>query len=145
MTPSLTTERVLHRTAVVHISIASAPERLVAFLSDVTQWKTWAPWVRSVERASPGQWVVGTDDGPLRIRFVEANSFGVLDHEVTIDSGMTLFNSMRVLPNATGSELVVVLFQLPTVPREEFDRDVEAVRVDLRRIKDVAEAMARER
>ena len=89
--------------------------------------------------------MVGTDDGPLRIRFVEANSFGVLDHEVTIDSGMTLFNSMRVLPNATGSELVVVLFQLPTVPREEFDRDVEAVRVDLRRIKDVAEAMARER
>jgi hypothetical protein len=65
----------------------------------------------------------------------------VLDHEVTT-SVMTLFNSMRVLPNGTGSELVIVLFRMPTVPDEEFDRDIDAVRADLRRIKEAAENLA---
>jgi hypothetical protein len=52
-------------------------------------------------------------------------------------------NSMRVLANASGSELVMVLFQAPEASTEQFERDVQAVRDDLARIKTVAEALAR--
>jgi hypothetical protein len=48
---------------------------------------------------------------------------------------------MRVLANGSGSELVMVVFQSPQASAEEFERDVQAVRDDLARIKRVAEAL----
>ena len=78
----------------------------------------------------------------MQVHFVEPNSLGVLDHEVTLASGATVLNSMRVLPNDSGSELVMVLFQQPEMSTEEFERDVQAVRGDLARIKQVAETLA---
>ena len=77
----------------------------------------------------------------MTVRFVESNSLGVLDHEVTLASGQTVFNSMRVVPNAAGSELVMVIFQAPSVSVEEFERDVQAVTDDLARLKAAAEEL----
>jgi hypothetical protein len=77
----------------------------------------------------------------MKVHFVEANSFGVLDHEVTLTSGVTVLNSMRVLPNGTGSELVMLLFQAPGVSTREFERDIQAVTDDLARLKKAAEAL----
>jgi hypothetical protein len=80
----------------------------------------------------------------MAVRFVEPNSLGVLDHEVTLDSGAMVMNSMRVLPNGSGSELVMVILQAPSVSAEAFARDVQAVTDDLARLKNAAEAFATE-
>jgi len=130
------------RATVVHTSILAPRDELVAFLADLNNWKAWAPWVRSVRRFSPTNWTLDTDAGSMSIHFVEPNPLGVLDHEVTLASGVTVLNSMRVLANGSGSELVMVLFQSPEASTEEFERDVQAVRDDLARIKKVAESMA---
>jgi carbon monoxide dehydrogenase subunit G len=134
----------VHRSAVVHISILAPPKSVIAFLSDMRNWKTWAPWIHSVARSSEGEWNLETEAGPMTIRFVESNSLGVLDHEVTVASGMVVLNSMRVLPNGDGSELVMVVFQSPGVSAEQFDRDVQAVTDDLARLKPAAEAYSKE-
>lgn len=132
----------LRRAEVVHISILVTPRELIGFLVDVHNWTTWAPWIRSVSRSSAQDWTLDTDAGSMRLRFVEQNVVGVLDHEVTLATGVTVLNSMRVLPNGTGSELVMVIFQSPEASTEQFERDVQAVRDDVARIKQVAEAMA---
>ena len=80
----------------------------------------------------------------MKVHFVEQNTLGVLDHEVTLASGVRVLNSMRVLANSSGSELVMVVFQSPEASTEQFERDVQAVRDDLARIKSVAESMAKE-
>jgi hypothetical protein len=134
----------VQRTAVVHTSILAPPQDVIAFLSDLENWKRWAPWIHSVARFSGRDWKLETDAGPMKVHFVEPNSFGVLDHEVALASGVTVLNSMRVLPNGAGSELVMVLFQSPTVSTEEFDRDVQAVTDDLARLKTAAEAFTTE-
>ena len=134
----------VQRSAVVHISILAPPESVIAFLRDMKNWKMWAPWVHSVTRSSGGNWKLETEAGPMKIRFVEPNSLGVLDHEVTVASGMVVLNSMRVVPNGDGSELVMVVFQSPGVSAEEFDRDVQAVTDDLARLKPAAEAYSKE-
>ena len=130
--------------AVVHVPILAPPKAVVAFLSDMEKWKTWAPWVHSVARISEREWKLETEAGRMNIRFVEANSLGVLDHEVTLESGVTVLNSMRVLPNGAGSELVMVVFQSPGMSTEQFETDVEAVTSDLARLKPAAEAYSRE-
>jgi hypothetical protein len=134
----------VQRAEVVHTSVMAPPPDLIAFLADMHNWPTWAPWVRSVRGSSARDWTLETEAGPMNVRFVEPNSLGVLDHKVTLASGVTVFNSMRVLANGSGSELVMVVFQSPNVSSDEFERDVQAVRHDLARIKEVAEAMSRE-
>lgn len=134
----------VQRTEVVHISILAPPQEVIAFLSDMENWKTWAPWIRAVTRTSQQDWTLETEAGPMRVHFIEPNSVGVLDHHVTLASGVTVLNSMRVLPNSSGSELVMVLFQSPQASTEDFERDVQAVSDDLARLKRAAEARTKE-
>jgi len=134
----------VQRTAVVHTSILAPPQDVVAFLSDMQNWKTWAPWIQSVARSSPRDWTLETEAGLMKVRFVEPNSFGVLDHHVTLASGFPVLNAMRVLPNGAGSELVMVLFQSPATSTSEFERDVQAVTDDFARIKKAAEGLGKE-
>ena len=75
----------------------------------------------------------------MKVHFVKPNAFGVLDHEVTLESGVTVLNSMRVVPNGSGSELVMVLFHRPDMTNDEFERDLAAVTDDLARMKKTAE------
>jgi hypothetical protein len=133
----------VQRTAVVHTSILAPPQDVVAFLSDIQNWKTWASWIRSVARTSPRDWTLETETGLMKVHFVEPNALGVLDHHVTLASGVTVFNAMRVLPNGTGSELVMVLFQAPATSTSEFERDIEAVTDDFARIKKTAEGLGK--
>jgi len=63
----------------------------------------------------------------------------VLDHDVTLPTGVTVHNPMRVLPNATGSEVVVTVFQLPGVSDTKFGDDARTVAHDLQTLKAVLE------
>ena len=130
----------VHRSEVVHITIGRPPMFLEGFLRDVTEWHRWAPWVHSAEQLSAHEWLVQSDVGSMRLRFVEPNAFGVLDHEVALESGTTAFNALRVVSNGDGSELVMVILQGPQASTVEFERDVDAVRADFIRMKSAAEA-----
>ncbi len=135
----------IQRAAVVHISILAAPKSVVAFLTDMENWKTWAPWVRSVTRQSDGSWSLDTTDGAMTVQFVEPNSFGILDHCVTLASGMTVRNAMRVVPNGSGSELEMLVMRSPEMSTEQFDQDLQAVTDDFARLKTAAEAYSSRR
>ena len=139
---AVTTEMDVHRAEVVHVSILAPPQQVVDFLADVKHWKTWAPWVRAVDKASKRDWTLDTDTGKMHLRFVESNAFGVLDHTVTLASGVSIYNAMRVTPNGSGSELLMVVLQTPPASSEDFARDVQAVRDDFARIKKVVEAIS---
>jgi hypothetical protein len=77
----------VNRAEVLHVSIESPPGEVVTFLGDLTNWTTWAPWVRSVSRLASREWQLATDAGRMHVRFVEENTLGVLDHHVTLESG----------------------------------------------------------
>ena len=136
-----TTQMNVYPAEVVHVSILARPQHVVDFLADVNNWKTWAPWIRTVARSSAREWTLDTDTGTIQMRFVEANSLGVLDHTVTLASGVSIYNAMRVVPNGSGSELVMLVVQTPPASSEQFEQDVQAVRDDFARIKKVVEAM----
>jgi hypothetical protein len=61
--------------------------------------------------------------------------FGILDHDVTLPSGETFYNPMRVFPNKDGSELVFTLYQRPGMSEEDFRKDEEQIITDLQKLK----------
>jgi hypothetical protein len=87
-----------------------------------------------------GVWFVDTEGGRVRFAFASRNEFGVLDHDVTLPSGETVYNPMRVIPDSRGCEVVFTLRRLPGVTDDEFARDTGLVSGDLARLKRVLES-----
>ena len=78
--------------------------------------------------------------GRIVIDFTGRNDYGVLDHQVTLPSGDTVYNPMRVIADGAGSEVVFTLRRPPGVSDEEFERDTGLVQADLNTLKKVLEA-----
>jgi hypothetical protein len=75
----------------------------------------------------------------VRVRFVERNALGVLDHDVLPESGATVHVPMRVIPNGSGSEVVFTLFRAPNVSDQKFSEDASWVEKDLNTLKRLLE------
>lgn len=100
----------------------------------------WAPGLaRSIEQVD-GRWVADSPMGPVVVAFVARNDHGVLDHEVTLPSGETVLNPMRVLADGHGSEVVFTVRSRAGMSDEDLAHDVEAVATDLAALKRVLEA-----
>jgi Polyketide cyclase / dehydrase and lipid transport len=126
----------------VHIDRRSA--EVYEFASDPTNLLRWAAGLaRSEVRKDGNEWVANALFGKVRVRFAERNALGVMDHDVTLESGVTVHNPMRVVPNGEGCELVFTLIRRPGMSDEEFARDKAAVENDLKTLKDLMERMPR--
>jgi hypothetical protein len=125
----------------ISVSISASPEQVYEFAGNPANLPKWAPgFVLSIANRD-GQWVAETTIGEVTFNFAQRNPFGVLDHGVTLPSGESFFNPMRVVANGQGSEVLFTLFQRPSMTAAEFDRDTKAVLSDLEKLKAVIEAL----
>ena len=125
------------------VSIARPPAEVYAFVSDAVNLPQWAAaFCQSVRRAG-AEWIVETPQGPVRLRFVTWNQWGVLDHHVTLPSGEQVVNPMRVIPNGAGSEVLFTLFQRPGRTDVQFYEDAILVQRDLESLKRLLEGSTR--
>lgn len=115
----------------VSVSINRAPQDVYRFASNVENLPKWATGLGKTIRQVNGEWVADGPMGPVSVRFVQPNDLGVLDHDVTLETGATFHNPLRVVPNGTGSEVVFTLFREPSVSAEKFAEDARWVEKDL--------------
>ena len=123
----------------ISVSIDRAPEEVYAFASDPENLPKWATGLGGSIRKVGGDWVAESPMGKIKIRFAEPNKFGVLDHDVILESGMTVHNPMRVLPRGKGSEVVFTLFRQPDMTDQKFLEDARWVEKDLNILKRLLE------
>jgi hypothetical protein len=62
-----------------------------------------------------------------------------LDHDVVLESGATVHNPMRVIPNGSGSTVIFTLLRLPGVSEQKFGDDAKWVEKDLTTLKEILE------
>ena len=124
----------------VSVYIDRRPAEVYAFASDPRKLPRWASGLARSEIRKEGEdWIADSPMGRVRVRFAEPNAFGVLDHDVTLESGLTVHNPMRVLPHGEGSEFVFTLFRRPGVSEADFASDKATVENDLKALKQVLE------
>lgn len=85
------------------------------------------------------EWSTDSPMGRVTFTFAPYNDFGVLDHEVTLPSGETVYNPLRVIRDGAGCEVVFTLRQRPEMSDEDFERDADAVGKDLEALKSLVE------
>jgi hypothetical protein len=77
----------------------------------------------------------------MRVVFAPANDFGVVDHVVTplTGEGPAVDVPLRVVPNGTGSEVMLTVFRQPGMSDAQYAADTALVHADLERLKDALE------
>jgi Polyketide cyclase / dehydrase and lipid transport len=123
----------------VSVSINRPADEVYEFVSNPENLPSWAAGLSgSIENVN-GDWIAESPMGTIKIEFVVKNDFGVLDHDVTLPSGETVYNPIRVFPNDDGSEVVFTVYQRSGVSEEMFAEDANAVTKDLEALKTLLE------
>ena len=123
----------------VSVSIDRPPAEVYEFAVTGENLPNWARGLCTTIRKVDGDWVADGPLGSVKVRFVERNALGVLDHDVYLSSGLIVHNPIRVVPNGNGSEVMFTLLRQPGISQDEFARDAEAVERDLRALKALVE------
>ncbi len=130
----------MHDVQHLSVSISRRPADVYEFVSDPRNLPRWAAGLARSEVKKEGDaWVADAPFGKVRITFAEKNPFGVLDHDVRLESGVTVHNPMRVVPHGQGSEFIFTLIRQPGMSDAKFAEDKAAVEKDLRTLKDLLE------
>jgi hypothetical protein len=123
------------------VPIHRPAEQVYRYVTDPANLPAWAAGLGgSIERVGP-DWVADSPMGRVVVRFVPENEFGVADHDVTLPSGQTVRNPMRVLPDGTDDcELVFTVRRRPEQSADEYEADCAAVQRDLETLRDLLQA-----
>lgn len=129
------------RSQTITITIAAPPALVYEYASNPINLTTWVPSFCHNIRYVDNAWTVESPMGEVVFEFVGRNQYGVLDHIVTLASGVEIYNPMRVVPNGLDSEVLFTLFQHEGMSDEQFEEDAELIRSDLEMLKHTLEGM----
>lgn len=123
----------------ISVSIGRPVSAVYEFASDPENLPKWAAGLSSSIKKEQDSWVADSPMGKVKVKFADKNAHGVLDHEVTLESGETVYNPMRVQPNGDGCEVVFTIYRLEKRSEKEFQEDAQWVQKDLERLKEIVE------
>jgi hypothetical protein len=109
------------------------------YASDPTNLPMWATGLGGSVESVGGQWVAESPMGRVIIALVPRNEYGILDHEVRLPSGETVYNPMPAIVDGTGCEVVFSLRRSPEMSDQDFARDADTVTADLAKLKQILE------
>ncbi len=122
--------------------IRRTPDEVYEFAANPANLPRWAAGLANSPVTVDGDRLIAESPmGQVSVRFVPHNDLGVLDHDVTLPSGTTVTNPMRVLSHPNGAEILFTVRQIE-LSDEEFARDVDMVGQDLTRLQEVLETQS---
>ena len=130
----------MHEVEHISVYIERTPADVYEFASNPENLPLWAAGLAQSKVSRDGdEWMADAPFGSVRIGFASRNSFGVMDHDVELGSGVVVHNPMRVVPNDSGSEFIFTLLRRSGMTRDQFQEDKRAVETDLKKLKDILE------
>ncbi|WP_369267191.1 SRPBCC family protein [Streptomyces harbinensis] len=127
----------------LHLStrIERPADEVYAYAGDPAQLPAWAAGLGGSIELVDGRWVAASSPmGRVEVTFAPRNPYGVLDHEVRLPGGETVYNPLRVIPDGPDAcEVVFTVRQRAGESEADFRRDAAAVEKDLATLKRLLE------
>lgn len=125
---------------IIHLTIDRPWRDVYAFASQPENMPRWAAGLASGLSREGEDWIGdGGPIGKIRVRFAPRNDFGVIDHTVTLETGNSFENALRVVPNGDGAEIMFTLLRQAEMDDQAFETDAAAIRKDLSTLKGILE------
>lgn len=119
----------------ISVSINRSADQVYEFASNPENLPKWAAGLSGSIKNINGDWIAESPMGKVKVKFADKNKFGILDHDVTLPSGVKFYNPMRVFPNNDGSELIFTLYHRSEMSDQMFADDAKLVKKDLEKLK----------
>lgn len=119
--------------------IARPAAEVYAYAADPVNLPLWAAGLATGIEQVAGRWVSQSPMGQVVVEFAPTNEYGVLDHEVTLPSGETFYNPMRVIADSGGSEVVFTIRREAGTSLADYERDCAMIAEDLQTLKGILE------
>lgn len=103
---------------IIHQSIDRNWQDVYAYAIEPVNMPLWASGLASGLKPDGDDWIAEGVLGTARVSFVPKNAFGVIDHTVIIESGLRVYNALRVVPNGDGCVVMFTLLRLPEMTDE---------------------------
>jgi hypothetical protein len=123
----------------ISASINRSAKDVYGFISDGDNLELWATGLGITFERDSEHWRVHGPLGTVRVRLAGRNDLGVADQIVTLESGVTVHNPIRVIPNGTGSTVTFTLMRPAGVSDEQFNDDAKWIEKDLAALKTLLE------
>ncbi|MYT74399.1 MULTISPECIES: SRPBCC family protein [unclassified Streptomyces] len=124
----------------IGVHVHRTADEVYAYAADPRNLPAWAHGLGTSIEEIDGAWVADSSPlGRVVVSFVPRNDLGVLDHHVTLPSGETFHNPVRVIPDGDESEVVFTLRRQPDMSDADFERDADTVAADLHRLRGLVE------
>lgn len=117
---------------IIHRTIQRDWRAVYAFAAKPENMPIWASGLASGLTRDGDDWIA--DGGPIgvvRVRFAPQNDFGVIDHTVTLPSGIKVENALRIVPNGDGAEVMFTLLRQAYMDDMAFEQDAAHVARDI--------------
>jgi hypothetical protein len=122
----------------VSVSIDRPPQEVYDFVSAPENvLPKWATGPQGFIRRADDGWIVDSPVGKVKMQFAAKNALGILDFDFILESGLTIHNPMRVIPNGNGSELIRTVLREPGMSGEGFAEETEWAEKDLAMIREL--------
>jgi hypothetical protein len=125
---------------IIHRSIDRNWRDVYTFAEAPKNMPLWASGLATGLERSGNDWIAEGVLGTVKVSFVPHNEFGVIDHTVTIESGLRVYNALRVVPNQDGCEVMFTLLRMAGMTDDQFEADAAHVGRDLDALKALMEA-----
>lgn len=124
---------------VLRVRIERDPQEVYAYCAAPDNLHRWASGLGEALALINGEWTARTAAGPVSLRFVPHNDYGVLDHWVRLPDGEEIYVPLRVIRSGDASEIQLTLFRQPEMSDEQYAADAEWVIRDLLKLKQLLE------
>jgi len=132
----------LFRFDTISVSIQAAPETVWEFVADLNNWKQFSDFGKNLEKLSDSEWIAHTSQGDVRVIPKFDKEHLLLDSVCIVPSGDEQFIPYRVVPNGTGSELIMTNQQTAHVSESEYQEQLGWMKTELETIKMLMEVKA---
>lgn len=130
------------QTQIIHTTVQVPFKKAYEFARKPENFPKWAAGMSSSLHKKDTGWAAETPAGEATVRFSEPNDFGVLDDWVKLEGKPEMYMPLRMVANGDETEVELVLFRLPEMSEEDFERDAGMVRKDLASLKRVLQENA---
>ncbi len=127
---------------IIHLTVNRPWREVYDFASQPENMPRWAAGLASGLKPDGEDWIGdGGPIGKIQVRFAPENDFGVIDHTVTLQTGINVENALRVIPNGDGAEIMFTLLRQPGTDDKAFETDAAAIHQDLSTLKNILERL----
>jgi hypothetical protein len=123
----------------ISITVARPVKVVYEYLAAPEKYSEWSFFLTSA-RPEGDRWIFETPNGPVHVKFVERNAYGVLDHWVTVGGDAAIYVPLRVVAHGHESAVLFTVFRQSEMSDQDYDADIAAVRKDLENLKRVLES-----